>query len=52
MGTVNYPYGASVEDARCKLVYDLEYLTKASFVFDIKIILLTSRVVALCSGAR
>ncbi len=49
---VNYPYGASVEDSRRKLMYDLEYLAKANLFFDIKILLLTVGVIVLRSGAR
>ncbi|WP_395747312.1 exopolysaccharide biosynthesis polyprenyl glycosylphosphotransferase [Prosthecobacter sp.] len=42
---VCYPYGSSVEDARCKLEYDLYYLKHAGVVFDLLILLDTVRVV-------
>lgn len=42
---VCYPYGASVEDARCKLEYDLYYLKHAGVLFDSLILLDTVRVV-------
>ena len=42
---VNYPYGASVDDARSKLSYDLYYVKNFSVLFDILIILQTLRVV-------
>lgn len=49
---VNYPYGASVDDARSKLCYDLYYVKHFSIVFDIVILLQTLRVVVWPSGAR
>ena len=42
---VNYPYGASIDDARSKLSYDLYYVKNFSIWFDILIILQTVRVV-------
>lgn len=42
---VNYPYGASIEDARKKLRYDLYYLKHRSLVLDAEIILKTIKVV-------
>lgn len=42
---VCYPYGASTEDARCKLEYDLYYLKHAGLIFDLLILLDTVRVV-------
>ncbi len=42
---VCYPYGSSVEDARCKLEYDLYYLKHAGVIFDLLILLDTVRVV-------
>lgn len=44
---VCYPYGASTEDARCKLEYDLYYLKHAGVIFDLLILLDTIRVVLL-----
>jgi lipopolysaccharide/colanic/teichoic acid biosynthesis glycosyltransferase len=49
---VNYPYGASVEDARNKLAYDLFYIRRRSFLLDGAIILGTIRVVLFQEGAR
>ena len=49
---INYPYGASVEDARNKLAYDLYYLRHRSLALDVSIILGTIRVVLLQEGAR
>jgi len=49
---VNYPYGASVEDARNKLAYDLFYTQNRSFGLDLRILLATVRVVILQQGAR
>ncbi len=42
---VCYPYGASIEDAKCKLEYDLYYLKHAGVLFDSLILLDTVRVV-------
>lgn len=47
---VCYPYGASVEDAREKLQYDLFYIKYYSFVLDVIIALRTIRVVLLSRG--
>ena len=49
---VNYPYGASVEDARSKLSYDLYYVKNFSILFDFVILLQTLRVVLWPSGVR
>ena len=49
---VNYPYGASVEDARAKLSYDLYYVKHRSLFLDILILLSTVRVILLQEGAR
>ena len=49
---VNYPYGASIEDARQKLAYDLFYLQHRSLALDLRILLSTVRVVVCQSGAR
>lgn len=49
---VNYPYGASVEDALIKLEYDLYYIKNMSIILDLKIILKTIGVVILGQGAR
>jgi sugar transferase (PEP-CTERM system associated) len=47
-----YPYGASPEDARKKLQYDLYYVKFCSFVLDMIIILQTARVIIWPHGAR
>jgi sugar transferase (PEP-CTERM system associated) len=49
---VCYPYGASVEDARAKLAYDLYYLLNWSTVFDLLIIFHTIKIVLCGRGAR
>lgn len=38
---INYPYGASIEDAKQKLQYDLFYIKNQSIALDISIILKT-----------
>jgi sugar transferase (PEP-CTERM system associated) len=49
---INYPYGASIEDARSKLSYDLYYVKNFSILFDFVILLQTLRVVLWPSGVR
>lgn len=49
---INYPYGASVEDARHKLEYDLYYTKNYSPFLDLLILLQTLRVVLWNEGAR
>ena len=49
---VNYSYGASVEDARIKLCYDLDYIRKRSLMLDLRILLRTVGVVLRRTGAR
>ncbi|MDR3176161.1 MAG: TIGR03013 family PEP-CTERM/XrtA system glycosyltransferase [Desulfovibrio sp.] len=49
---VCYPYGASLEDARLKLEYDLYYIKNMSALLDAKIILKTIGVVLFPKGAR
>jgi lipopolysaccharide/colanic/teichoic acid biosynthesis glycosyltransferase len=49
---VNYPYGASFEDSRRKLEYDLYYIKNFSLIRDIGIILQTVRVVLWPDGVR
>lgn len=49
---VNHPYGASVEDARQKLAYDLYYLQHRSLRLDLRIMLATVRVMVCGTGAR
>jgi sugar transferase (PEP-CTERM system associated) len=49
---INYPYGASVEDAVRKLEYDLYYLKNFSVLRDISIILQTLRILLFAKGGR
>jgi sugar transferase (PEP-CTERM system associated) len=49
---VNFPYGASVEDAREKLSYDLYYVKNRSLFLDLLILLSTVRVILFREGAR
>ncbi len=49
---VNYPYGASIDDARHKLEYDLYYAKNYTPFLDLLILLQTFRVVLWPDGAR
>jgi sugar transferase (PEP-CTERM system associated) len=49
---VNYPYGASTEDAWVKLTYDLYYVKNRSVFLDCVIFLQTARVIFWNHGAR
>ena len=49
---VNYPYGASVEDAVEKLSYELFYIKNMSPLFDLIIVLKTIKIVLFGRGAR
>jgi sugar transferase (PEP-CTERM system associated) len=49
---INYPYGASVDDARAKLEYDLYYAKNYTPFLDLLILLQTLRVVLWPEGAR
>jgi len=49
---INYPYGASIEDSRHKLEYDLYYAKNYTPFLDFLIILQTLRVVLWHEGAR
>jgi sugar transferase (PEP-CTERM system associated) len=49
---INYPYGASIEDGRHKLSYDLYYVKNRSIFLDFVILLQTVRVVFWNHGAR
>ena len=49
---VNFPYGASVEDAREKLAYDLYYVKNRGVLLDLVILLSTVRVIVFREGAR
>jgi exopolysaccharide biosynthesis polyprenyl glycosylphosphotransferase len=49
---INYPYGASVEDARAKLEYDRYYAKNYTPFLDLLILLQTLRVIIWPEGAR
>jgi sugar transferase (PEP-CTERM system associated) len=49
---INYPYGASIDDARQKLEYDLYYAKNYTPFLDILILLQTFRVILWPDGAR
>ena len=49
---INYPYGASVEDARAKLAFDLVYINNRALLLDLRILLRTIPVVLFRIGAR
>lgn len=49
---INYPYGASLEDARHKLEYDLYYAKNYTPFLDMLILLQTVRVILWPDGAR
>jgi lipopolysaccharide/colanic/teichoic acid biosynthesis glycosyltransferase len=49
---INFPYGASIEDAREKLAYDLYYIKNRSLLLDAAVLVSTIRVVLFGKGAR
>jgi sugar transferase (PEP-CTERM system associated) len=49
---INYPYGASLEDARNKLSYDLYYVKNHGLFLDLMIVLQTFRVILCADGSR
>lgn len=49
---VNYPYGASIDDARRKLTFDLYYVKNENLFLDLVILLQTVRVVIMLAGSR
>jgi len=49
---LNYPYGASVDDARRKLEYDLYYVKNQSLYLDFMVMLQTVEVVVFGKGAH
>jgi exopolysaccharide biosynthesis polyprenyl glycosylphosphotransferase len=49
---VNYPYGASLEDARNKLSFDLYYIKHAGLLLDLLIVLVTPKAVLIDGGGR
>lgn len=50
LAQVKYPYGASVEDAVWKHKYDVYYIKHQSFTLDMKILILTVKVVLFGMG--
>lgn len=48
---VCYPYGASIEDSRMKLSYDIFYLRNANLILDFLILIKTIRLVSRAQGA-
>ncbi len=48
----SYPYGASLQDARQKLSYDLFYLKNHTLLMDFLILIQTVRVILFPEGAR
>lgn len=49
---LNYPYGASVEDAKEKFQYDLYYIKNYSLFLDLIVLVQTARVVLWPDGVR
>ncbi len=49
---IKYPYGASVEDARNKLQYDLYYIKNQSLALDLVIVFETVKTVLFSRGGR
>jgi len=49
---INYPYGASIEDSRNKLEYDLYYAKNYTPFLDLLILIQTMRVILWPDGAR
>jgi sugar transferase (PEP-CTERM system associated) len=47
-----YPYGATMEDARKKLEYDLFYIKNMNLFFDLAVIFQTIKIVLLRKGSR
>jgi lipopolysaccharide/colanic/teichoic acid biosynthesis glycosyltransferase len=47
---VSYPYGATIEDAKNKLEFDLFYAKNASIAFDLAILFETVKTVVLGKG--
>jgi sugar transferase (PEP-CTERM system associated) len=49
---IKYPYGASIEDARQKLQYDLFYIKNHSLMFDALILFETIKIILFGRGAQ
>jgi lipopolysaccharide/colanic/teichoic acid biosynthesis glycosyltransferase len=52
LAQVRYQYGATVDDAVCKLQYDLYYVKNNSLFLDLLILIETIQVVLFGKGAR
>jgi lipopolysaccharide/colanic/teichoic acid biosynthesis glycosyltransferase len=49
---VNYPYGASIDDAKRKFAYDLYYVKNNDVLLDFVILVQTVRVILFAQGSR
>ena len=49
---LNYPYGASIEDAKEKFQFDLYYIKNYSLFLDVLVLLQTARVIIWSKGVR
>jgi sugar transferase (PEP-CTERM system associated) len=49
---VNYPYGASIDDAKRKFAYDLYYVKNNDVLLDFVILIQTVRVILFAQGSR
>ncbi len=49
---INYPYGASVEDAKEKLSYDFYYIKNYSLMLDLLVLMATVQVIFFPKGVR
>ena len=49
---LNYPYGASIEDAKEKFQYDLYYIKNYSLFLDFIVLVQTARVILWPQGVR
>jgi lipopolysaccharide/colanic/teichoic acid biosynthesis glycosyltransferase len=49
---LRYPYGASDEDAKMKLKYDLYYVKNHSLMLDLLILIQTVEIILFGKGAR
>ena len=49
---VSYPYGASIEDSRMKMSYDLYYMRNYSLLLDLMVLFKTIKLVASGSGSE
>ena len=49
---INYPYGASIDDAREKLEFDLYYVKNYSLFLDLVVLIQTARIALSGFGTR